>query len=294
MVSISSDDVPIPIVALKTSAVVVPVILRSVTSSPARLSIIAPAVAVSVTVPPASIILNKISVPAVQVTAPAAPAIVWVPLAMVTEVEAEQVISPPADDTLAPWEIERFFDMMEITPAPLSETSADVVTAPSASSVIAVVPLIVWLSASVVSVPVSLASMVILPVPAVLTPFPDTATVILPLSVVRVILPLPDTDVCAILVTLTSPPTPGTISRATTLTKILPLSTLSATRVLIWAHGISTPVAARMVSVAARKRSLLIPSAPVVLLSCLTWPASEYMVMSKGVVLRASLASTVL
>ena len=64
-VSILSNEVPIPFVALNTSAVVAPVILRSVTSSPARLSVIAPAVAVSVTVPPASIMLNKISVPAV-------------------------------------------------------------------------------------------------------------------------------------------------------------------------------------------------------------------------------------
>ena len=180
-------------------------------------------------------------------------------------------MSPFADVTLAPWEIERFFDVMLMAPAPLSDTSAVVVTAPSASrAIVPVVPLIVWLTASVLSVPVSLASMAILPAPTVLTPFPDTATVILPLSVVRVILPPPERDVCAILVTLTSPPTPSTVSRATTLTKTFPVSTLSTTRVLIWAHGISTPMAARMASVAARKGSLLIPSAPVALSNCLT------------------------
>ena len=76
-------------------------------------------------------------------------------------------------------------------PAPLVETTSDTVTTPSASSVmIPVVPLTMLLMASVVSVPVSLASMVIAALPAVLTPVPVEATVILPFSVVMVIEPL--------------------------------------------------------------------------------------------------------
>ena len=82
-VSISFDEVPMPLAALKTSAVVVPVILRFVTSSPDRLSVIAPVSAVRLTVPPALIILKAISVAALYVTPPATPASVKVPDVMV-------------------------------------------------------------------------------------------------------------------------------------------------------------------------------------------------------------------
>ena len=58
-----------------------------------------------------------------------------------------------------------------------------------------VVPLIALLMISVLSLPVSLASRVMLPLPAVLTPNPEAATVMVPFSVVRVLVPVPTAEV---------------------------------------------------------------------------------------------------
>jgi len=119
-----------PLVALNTSTVVVPLIFKSATNSPTKLSEIAPASAESFTVPPALIMLNAISVAALYVTLPATPASVKVPdvMEMLPELSvtpALYVTRPPTVVTLAFWVMLLLLDLMVIPPAPMLLTSVE-------------------------------------------------------------------------------------------------------------------------------------------------------------------------
>ena len=97
-VSISSRAEPIPLPALSVATVVVPLIFKSEEVSPVRLSIIAPAVAVTLITVVASKMLTLISEPAVNVIVPETtePVLIFLPSNMSIFTAAVNVIKPPA------------------------------------------------------------------------------------------------------------------------------------------------------------------------------------------------------
>ena len=244
--------------------------------SPVKLSVIEPAVAVNVTEPSASIFETKILPDASKIIAPlSAPSIDWVnlPLSMVIFCDvpcARSVINPPTDVILSFWAILFSADVIVIAPTPELLIILFVVIKPSAFKVIVpVVPDIALSTVIDLSVPVSLASIVIAPLPVVDTPVPEDEIVILPFSVLISILPLP--PVCAAFKTIKSPPADFS------LTTILPVPSLVAVIFVSWVKPRSIPVCAVIVKSLAIRASDEVES-PVSSI-CLILPDSEYKVI---------------